>query len=55
MCTVFSSNPSYIMLGILWNFAKFLCDENGVPVKRFGPSDNPLSFENAIIELLEKK
>jgi glutathione peroxidase len=38
--------------GIKWNFTKFLCDENGVPVKRFSPGENPASFENDIVEML---
>ena len=37
---------------LTWNFTKFLCDSNGVPVKRFNPKENPLSFETAIQELL---
>jgi len=40
--------------GIKWNFSKFLIDRNGVPVERFGPRDNPLSFENKIQEELAK-
>lgn len=39
---------------ILWNFAKFLVDQNGVPVKRFGSKTNPLSFEEEIVKLLKK-
>lgn len=35
------------------NFAKFLCDRNGVPVKRYDPSTKPLEFEEDILELLE--
>jgi len=38
---------------ILWNFAKFLVDRNGVPIKRFGSKTNPLSFENEIVTLLK--
>jgi hypothetical protein len=37
------------------NFAKFLCDANGIPVKRYGPKKNPLSFESDIISLLQLK
>jgi len=36
-----------------WNFTKFLCDAEGVPVKRFGPQESPLSFESHIKALLE--
>ena len=28
-----------------WNFGKFLCDSEGIPVNRFGPRESPLSFE----------
>jgi len=40
---------------LIWNFAKFLCDKDGVPVARFGPKSNPLSFEKDIVDLLNKK
>lgn len=35
-----------------WNFTKFLCNENGVTVKRSGPTDTPLSMEADIVKLL---
>lgn len=38
---------------IKWNFTKFLCSD-GIPVKRYGPQSNPLSFENDIKDLLNK-
>ena len=38
---------------IKWNFSKFLVDHTGVPRKRFGPKDAPLSFEADIKELLD--
>jgi len=38
---------------ILWNFAKFLVDRDGVPVKRFGSKTNPLSFEDDIATLIK--
>ncbi|MBR2587258.1 glutathione peroxidase [Candidatus Saccharibacteria bacterium] len=37
---------------INWNFTKFLVDRNGKVVYRFGPTDNPLDFEDKIKELL---
>ena len=37
---------------IKWNFAKFLCDKDGVPVKRFCPDENPKSCEPEILNLL---
>jgi len=39
---------------IRWNFAKFLIDHTGQPIKRFGPQDSPLSMKADIEELLEK-
>jgi len=35
-----------------WNFAKFLCDADGIPVKRYSPKTNPLSFETDITAFL---
>ena len=29
---------------IKWNYAKFLCDSNGVPVKRYLPMTQPLDI-----------
>mmetsp|Transcript_14789 Transcript_14789/g.32645 ORF Transcript_14789/g.32645 Transcript_14789/m.32645 type:complete len:119 (-) Transcript_14789:374-730(-) len=40
--------------GLKWNFAKFLCDADGVPVKRFPPPSSPLSFEQDIRALVMK-
>jgi glutathione peroxidase len=39
-------------IGLKWNFTKFLCDKDGVPVKRFEPTTNPLDFEDDIVSLL---
>lgn len=36
-----------------WNFVKFLCDKNGIPIKRYGNKESPLSFEKDIIEVLK--
>ena len=36
--------------GVKWNFTKFLCDENGTPWKRYGPTVKP---EGAILTDLE--
>lgn len=38
---------------IKWNFTKFLVDRSGIPRKRFGPKDSPLSFEADLVELLD--
>ncbi|CAM9898643.1 unnamed protein product [Discosporangium mesarthrocarpum] len=46
--------PGVLGSSIKWNFAKFLCDAEGVPVKRFGPQDSPLTIEGDIKELLSK-
>jgi len=40
---------------IKWNFTKFLCDRQGIPVKRFGPPAKPLTFEEDIVALLNQK
>lgn len=37
---------------IKWNFTKFLCDKDGVPFKRYGPSEEPNSIEADIRSLL---
>lgn len=38
--------------GLKWNFAKFLCDENGIPIKRFAPTTSPEQLEDDIKALL---
>lgn len=38
---------------IKWNFTKFLVDRNGEVVKRYGPKENPLSFEDDIKSCLD--
>lgn len=38
---------------IKWNFTKFLVTHDGLPHKRFGPKDDPFSFEDDIKQLLE--
>jgi glutathione peroxidase len=40
---------------IKWNFTKFLCDRNGIPVKRYGPPTPPMTFLKDIEELLDQK
>eukprot|EP00056_Hartaetosiga_gracilis_P010914 m.163179 g.163179 ORF g.163179 m.163179 type:complete len:81 (-) comp13413_c0_seq1:161-403(-) len=37
---------------IKWNYTKFVCDRDGVPVKRFAPSDEPNKMEPLLRELL---
>lgn len=36
---------------IKWNYEKFLCDVNGVPVKRYLPSTSPLDLVSDIMAL----
>lgn len=38
---------------IKWNFTKFLVDRNGNVVKRFSPTDKPLSLKDEIDKLVE--
>ncbi len=38
---------------IKWNFTKFLVDRNGKVIGRFGPTDEPLDFEEKIREAVE--
>jgi len=40
---------------IKWNFTKFLCDRNGVPQYRYGPTTKPLEIEKDIQKLLGVK
>jgi len=40
---------------IKWNFTKFLCDRDGIPVKRYSPQSKPNECEADIVELLGKK
>jgi glutathione peroxidase-family protein len=39
---------------ILWNFAKFLCNEEGIPVKRYAPTTGPMSISQDIEDLINK-
>jgi len=39
---------------VKWNFTKFLCDRDGVPVRRYGPPTAPMSLVKDIEELLDK-
>ena len=39
---------------IKWNFSKFLCNREGIPVKRYSPTDAPINAENDIKEELKK-
>ena len=40
---------------IKWNFTKFLSDRKGVPFQRYGPSEDPNSMEDEIIQLLAEQ
>ena len=39
---------------IKWNFTKFLVGKDGMPVKRFAPTDKPLDFSKEIETELKK-
>jgi glutathione peroxidase len=47
--------PGTLDNAIKWNFTKFLIDQNGNPVKRYGPPTKPESIEKDIETLLMKK
>lgn len=37
---------------IKWNFTKFLIDRNGMPIRRYAPTDKPFDLEEDIKKLL---
>jgi len=37
---------------IKWNFTKFLIDREGQPIKRYGPNEEPFSWENDVAKAL---
>lgn len=39
---------------VKWNFTKFLIDQDGKPVKRFGPTTSPEKIEAYLQDLLDK-
>ena len=41
-----------VFSAIKWNFSKFLVNREGVPIKRFAPTDSPKSIEPDIIREL---
>jgi len=38
---------------IKWNFTKFLVNKQGIPVKRFGPQEDPITMEGDIKKCLQ--
>ena len=46
--------PGFFGRNIKWNFAKFLIDRNGKPIKRFSPTTIPEKLENDIEKLLKQ-
>ena len=40
---------------IKWNFTKFLIDRNGIPLKRFAPTDKPAKIDGVITEILRNE
>ena len=49
-----SQNEKGKIKKVKWNFTKFLIGRNGEFINRFGPTEKPESFENAIVEALNK-
>jgi glutathione peroxidase len=45
--------PGFLSKKIKWNFAKFLIDKNGKPVKRFSPTTVPEKLAGDIEKLLK--
>lgn len=45
--------PGLLGKMMLWNFSKFLCDANGVPLKRYAPTASPLSIEKDIQAVID--
>jgi len=37
---------------VKWNFTKFLCDRQGIPIERYSPVTKPVSFEDQVVKLL---
>jgi glutathione peroxidase len=48
-----ASIPGWFGSGLKWNFSKFLCNSDGIPVQRYLPTTHPLSLETDIKKLLE--
>ena len=46
--------PGLLGSRIKWNFAKFLIDSNGIPVKRFSSSTKPQQLQKHIRKLLNQ-
>ena len=49
-----SQNETGKVKKVKWNFTKFLIGKDGEFLARFEPTDKPESFENAIVEALNK-
>ncbi|KAL3645693.1 putative phospholipid hydroperoxide glutathione peroxidase [Castilleja foliolosa] len=49
-----SVKSGHFGVGIKWNFAKFLVDQDGHVIDRYAPTTSPLSIEKDIKKLLEK-
>jgi len=47
-----NKQPGFLVNAIKWNFTKFLINKQGVPVARYAPNAEPLSFEKDIIREL---
>jgi len=39
---------------IKWNFTKFIIDKQGNVVKRFGPTEDPMTMEPDLVKYMDK-
>ena len=46
--------PGTLTNAIKWNFAKFLCNKDGIPVKRYAPTTDPFDCVEDIEKELER-
>lgn len=49
---VTEATKGFLGKSVKWNFTKFLVDRDGNVVKRFAPTDKPMSFEKEIKNVL---
>jgi len=47
-----SKQAGFLFDAIKWNFTKFLVNKQGIPVARYAPNQEPMSFEKDIIREL---
>ena len=52
VCSVYSYVLLVLSLHLLsLSYSQFLCDKDGVPVKRFGPPEDPLVINSYTVQL----